>query len=53
MLKKFDRKLEGKRPLERLSHRWEDNIRMDLTEKGMKLSTGFIWLRIGTSERLL
>jgi hypothetical protein len=27
-------KLEGKRPLERPRHRWEDNIRMDLQEVG-------------------
>ena len=25
---------EGKRPLERPRHRWEDNIRMDLQEVG-------------------
>jgi hypothetical protein len=28
---------------------WEDNIRMDLR----KVWTGFIWLRIGASDRLL
>jgi len=27
-------KPEGKRPLGRLSHRWEDNIKMDLQELG-------------------
>jgi hypothetical protein len=27
-------KPEGKRPLERPSHRWEDGMRMDLTETG-------------------
>ena len=27
-------KLEGKRPLERLRRRWEDNIKMDLREVG-------------------
>jgi hypothetical protein len=27
-------KLEGKRPLERPRHRWEDNIRKDLREVG-------------------
>jgi hypothetical protein len=27
-------KPEGKRPLERLRHRWEDNIKMDLRETG-------------------
>jgi len=40
-------KHEGNRPLRRLSHRWEDNIRMDVTEIGGKLWIGFIWLRIG------
>jgi hypothetical protein len=28
------RKPEGKRPLGRLRHRWEDNIKMDLQEVG-------------------
>jgi hypothetical protein len=27
-------KPEGKRPLERPKHRWEDNIKMDLQEVG-------------------
>jgi hypothetical protein len=27
-------KLEGKRPLRRHMHRWEDNIKMDLQEVG-------------------
>jgi hypothetical protein len=27
-------KPEGKRPRERLRHRWEDNIKMDLQEVG-------------------
>jgi hypothetical protein len=26
---------EGKRPLERPRHRWEDNIKTDLTEAGI------------------
>jgi hypothetical protein len=30
----LDQKYEGKRPLRRQSHRWEDNIRMDLREMG-------------------
>jgi hypothetical protein len=33
--------------------RSEDNIKMDLTERVLKMSTGFIWLRIGTSGRQL
>jgi hypothetical protein len=48
------RKPERKRPLGRCRHRWEDNIRMDLMESVCgKVWTGFIWLRIGTSDRLL
>jgi hypothetical protein len=31
------RKPEGKRPLERLRHRWEDNIEMALQEVGRVL----------------
>jgi hypothetical protein len=42
--------LEGKRPLERPSHRWEDNIRMDVRDNGDKLWTGFVWIRIGTRK---
>jgi hypothetical protein len=34
-------KPEGKRPLGRPRHRWEDNIKMDLQ------GTGWSWLRIG------
>ena len=37
-------KSEGKRPLGRPRHRWEDNIKMDLEEVG----TGWGWFRIGT-----
>jgi len=41
---------EGKKPLWRLKRRWENIIGLDLREErwGEKLSTGFIWLRIGT-----
>ena len=35
-------KPEGKRPLGKPRHRWEDNIKMDLHEVGL------IWLRTGT-----
>ena len=41
-------KLEGKRPLGRPRHRWEDNIKMHLQEVGYGLWTGSSWLRIGT-----
>jgi hypothetical protein len=37
-------KPEGKRPLGRPRHRWEDTIKMDEV-----VWTGLIWLRIGTS----
>jgi hypothetical protein len=35
---------EGKRPLERLRRRWEDNIAMDLKEIGID---GANWVRLG------
>jgi hypothetical protein len=38
-------KPEGKRPLGRPRHRWEDNIKMDLQEVGCG---GSSWLRKGT-----
>ena len=38
---------EGKRPLERPRHRWEDNMKMDLQEVGCVAWTGSRWLRIG------
>ena len=41
-------KPEGKRPLGRPRHRWEDNIKMDLQEVGGGVWTGWSWLRIGT-----
>ena len=36
-------KSEGKRPLGRPRHRWEDNIKMNIQEVG----TGWSWLRLG------
>jgi hypothetical protein len=36
-------KLEGKRPLERPRHRWEDGIRMDLREISLG---GVDWIRL-------
>jgi len=41
-------KPEGKRPLERPRHRWEDKIKMDLQEVGCGVWTGSSWLRIET-----
>jgi hypothetical protein len=46
-------KPEGKRPLERPRHRWEDGIKMDLEEIGWGVWCGFTWLRIGTVGGLL
>jgi hypothetical protein len=44
---------EGRRPLGRPRHRWEDNIKMELQEVGWGAWTGLIWLRIGTGGGLL
>jgi len=41
-------KPEGKRPLGRHRHRWEDNIKMDIQEVGCGVWTGSSWLKIGT-----
>jgi hypothetical protein len=46
-------KYAGKRPHVRPRHRWEDNIKMDLRERGWERVPGFTWLRIGTDGRLL
>jgi hypothetical protein len=45
--------LDGKRPLGRRKHRWEDNNKMDPREYDGVIWTGLIWLRIGTSGGLL
>jgi hypothetical protein len=45
-------KPEGRRPLVRPRHRWEDNIKMDLQEVGcwdVGVWTGLSWLRIGNA----
>jgi hypothetical protein len=44
-------KPEGRRPLERPWHRWEDNI--NLRDVGWRAWTGPIWLRRGTGGGLL
>jgi hypothetical protein len=46
-------KPEGKRPLGRPRRRWEDGIRMDLTEIGLGVWIEFDWLRTGTGGGLL
>jgi hypothetical protein len=45
-------KLEGKTPLGRTTHRW-DNIKMDLQQVGLVGWTGLVWPRIGGSGGLL
>jgi hypothetical protein len=47
----FVGRYEGKRP--RGIHRWEDRLDCILREQDEKAWTGFIWLRIGTSDGLL
>jgi hypothetical protein len=47
-------KPEGKRPLGRPRRRWEDGIRMDLREIGLRgVWIGFDSLRTGTGGELL
>jgi len=40
------------RPLGKYRQRW-DNVKMDLQAIRWEVWTGFIWLKIGTSDRLL
>jgi hypothetical protein len=47
------RRSEGKRPLERHRHRWEDTIKMGLNQLEWLDRTGLIWLSIGTGSGLL
>jgi hypothetical protein len=44
---------EGNRPPGRQTHRWVDDIKMDLREIRLGVLTGLVWFRIGTSEGLL
>jgi hypothetical protein len=44
---------EGRRPLGRPRHRWEDNIKMDLQAVGWVAWTGLSWLKTGTGGGLL
>jgi hypothetical protein len=47
------RKRQGRRPLGRPKYRYEDNIKMNLTEVDWGAWTKSIWLRIGTGGGLL
>jgi hypothetical protein len=42
-----------KRSLRTIRRKWEDNIRMDVSEIGYEVWTAFIWLRTETSEAAL
>jgi hypothetical protein len=47
-------KSEGKRPVGRPRRRWDNGVRMDLGKIGCRGGwSGFNWLRIGVSGRLL
>jgi len=46
-------KPEGKSPLGRPRHIWEDNIKLDIQEVGCGARTGSICFRIGTGGRHL
>jgi hypothetical protein len=46
-------KLEGKRPLGRPRHRWEDNIKIILGKYGLGVWFGFMWVKIVTGGGLL
>jgi hypothetical protein len=46
-------KPEGKRPLGRPRHGWEDGIRVDLREIGLGVGIGFDWIRIGSCGEML
>jgi hypothetical protein len=46
-------KPEGKRPLERPRHRWVNNIKIDFGQIGWGSWSGLVWLRIGTTRKLL
>jgi hypothetical protein len=47
------RKPETKRSLKRHIGRWENNIKWILKKRCGRVRTGFMWLRIGTSGRIL
>jgi hypothetical protein len=46
-------KPEGKRPLGRPRHRWEDGIKIGVIEIGWGVWSGFIWLTTATVGGLL
>jgi hypothetical protein len=47
------RKREGKKQFNSPRNIWEDNIKMTLKDLGMRVWTGFNWLRTESSGRIL
>jgi hypothetical protein len=45
-------KLEGKESLGRLRLRWKHNIKIAFEKLGVRMWTGFMWFRVGTSNML-
>jgi hypothetical protein len=43
----------GRRPVERPIHRWDDNVKMDLKKWNREAWSGLVWLRMGTGGRCL
>jgi len=52
-LRGFGGKPEGKRPLRRPRHRWDDSIKIHFQEVVWGAWAGSLWLRIGTGGCLL
>jgi hypothetical protein len=44
---------ERKRLLDRPRHRYEDNVKIGLSEMGWEASTRMMWLKTGTGGRLM
>jgi hypothetical protein len=44
---------EGTRPIGRLRHKWEDNIKVDLRKMCFGVFISLSWLRIGTGDIIM
>jgi hypothetical protein len=53
IVKYLVKNLEGKKPLDRSKHCWQDGIRMHLRDTDLGVWSGSSWLRIGTGGGLL
>jgi len=49
----FGGETRRKKPFGRLRHRWENIIEMNFKEIGLEAWTGLMWLRRGSSGKLL